>query len=435
MKLIKLFALLLAFNIGIAHAVLEVTVVKKDENAFPIIVSHFKLVGKGTQDKNVFDLSKIVKDNLERSGRFSVTVPDALIEQVDAQYWKRQNIEAVVTGSIEQISKNKYKLSVRLFDIYSNKELLAKSIPVIHIPGINSALRKGAHLMSDLIYEALLGESGSFYTRLTYVTVITDAKGEKEYRLEISDSDAMNAQGSIRQKEPILSPVWSPDRSNEHKKIAYVSFENGRSEVFIWYPFVRRKIEKLPRFDGIASAPSWHPNGKSLVLTLSKNGNKDIYSYNLADKKLTRLTHNASIDTEASYSPDGQRIAFTSNRSGQVQVYIKNLVTNQINRATFEGRYNAKAVFSPDGKSLAMVHRIDNDYRIAMLDIETKDLSMMTNNELDESPYFSPNGDMIIFATNRNNKGLLSVVSVEGNRVYELSSQTGEVREPNWSTY
>ena len=155
----------------------------------------------------------------------------------------------------------------------------------------------------------------------------------------------------------------------------------------------------------------------------------------MADKELTRLTHNASIDTEASYSPDGQRIAFTWNRSGQVQVYIKNLVTNQINRATFEGRYNAKAVFSPDGKSLAIVHRVDKDYRIAMLDIKTKDLSIMTNNELDESPYFSPNGDMIIFATNRNNKGLLSVVSVEGNRSYELTSQTGEVREPNWSTY
>jgi TolB protein len=426
-KLIKLFALLLAFNIGIAHAVLEVTVVKKDENAFPIIVSHFKLAGKDSQGK---DISKIIQNNLERSGRFNVVVPNTIIEQVNAQYWKRQNIEAVVTGNIEQQSENIYKLSVSLFDVYSNKELFTKATRV-HVSGF----RKVAHQLSDHIYEALLGESGSFNTLLTYVTVTTDAKGEKEYRLNISDSDAMNVKSRIKLKTPILSPVWSPDRSYEHKKIAYVSFENGRSEVFIWHPYTRRKIEKLPRFDGIASAPSWHPDGKSLVLTLSKNGNKDIYSYNLADKKLTRLTHNASIDTEASYSPDGQRIAFTSNRSGQVQVYIKNLVTDQINRATFEGRYNAKAAFSPDGKSLAMVHRIDNDYRIAMLDIETKDLSMMTNNELDESPYFSPNGDMIIFATNRNNIGLLSVVSVEGNRSYELTSQTGEVREPNWSTY
>jgi hypothetical protein len=54
------------------------------------------------------------------------------------------------------------------------------------------------------------------------------------------------------------------------------AFSFTRSEVFIWYPFLRKKIEKLPRFDGIASSPSWHPNGKSLVLTLSRKGNKDI---------------------------------------------------------------------------------------------------------------------------------------------------------------
>jgi len=428
MKLIKLFIVFIALSFGAAQAVLEVTVVKKDENAFPIIVSHFELTGKGAQDK---DISKIIQANLERSGRFNVVIPDIIISQnVDAQHWKHQNIEAVVTGNIEQQSEKIYKLSVSLFDVYSNKQLFTKTTRV-HVSGF----RKVAHQLSDHIYEALLGESGSFNTLLTYVTVTTDAKGNKEYRLNISDSDAMNVKSRIKLKTPILSPAWSPDRSYEHKKIAYVSFENGRSEVFVWHPYTRRKIEKLPRFDGIASAPSWHPDGKSLVLTLSKDGNKDIYSYTLADKKLTQLTHNPSIDTEASYSPDGTQLAFTSNRSGQVQIYIKNLSTGKINRATFEGRYNAKAVFSPDGKSLAMVHRVDNDYRIAMLDIKTKDLSMMTNNELDESPYFSPNGDMIIFATNRNNKNLLSVVSVEGNRSYELSSQTGEVREPNWSTY
>ena len=428
MKLTKLFIAFIALNLSVAQAVLEVTVVKKDENSFPIVVSHFELIGKGAKDK---DISKIIQANLERSGRFNVVIPDVVITQnVDVQHWKRQDIEAVITGTIEQQSEKIYKLSVSLFDVYSNKQLFTK-ITRVHVSGF----RKVAHQLSDHIYEALLGESGSFNTLLTYVTVTIDTKGNKEYRLNISDSDAMNVKSRIKLKTPILSPVWSPDHSYEHKKIAYVSFENDRSEVFVWYPYTRRKIEKLPRFDGIASAPSWHPNGKSLVLTLSKNGNKDIYSYNLADKKLTRLTHNPSIDTEASYSPDGAQLAFTSNRSGQVQIYIKNLTSGKINRATFEGRYNAKAVFSPDGKSLAMVHKTGNDYRIAMLDIETKDLSIMTNNELDESPYFSPNGDMIIFATNRNNKNLLSVVSVEGNRSYELSSQTGEVREPNWSTY
>ena len=422
----RLLVLLLALKISVVYAVLEITVVKKDENAFPIFISEFKFGGDPQNQK----ISKIIKSNLERSGRFDVLASDEVIEQIDAQYWKQQGIEAVVIGNVEQQSKKIYLLSVTLFDIYSNKVLFTKSARV-HISGF----RKIAHQLSDLIYQALLGEGGSFNTLLTYVTVNKNSDGERIYRLNISDSDAHNVKNRIKLKKPILSPVWSPDRSYENKKIAYVSFQNNRSEVFIWYPYSRRKIEKLPSFDGIASAPSWHPDGKSLILTLSKKGNKDIYSYNLSDKQLTRLTTNPSIDTEASYSPDGKYLVFTSNRSGQVQVYIKNLNTGNIRRATFKSVYNAKAVFSPDGKSLAMVHRVANDYRIAMLDIATKDLHIMTNGELDESPYFSPNGDMIIYSANKNNKGLLSVVSVQGNRSYELSSQDGEVREPNWSTY
>ena len=310
--------------------------------------------------------------------------------------------------------------------MYSKKTLYAKKFAV-H----NSGIRRITHYLSDQIYFALLGEKGSFDTRLAYVTVANKGRGNREYKLEIADSDAQNPQTILRAASPILSPAWSPDQN----KIAYVSFKNGRSEVFIQYPFMRRKTQKLPYFDGIASAPAWHPNGESIVLTLSKDGNKDIYSYHLKDKKLTRLTHDVSIDTEASYSADGERIAFTSNRSGQVQVYIKHLKTGKIKRATFVGSYNAKAVFSPDGKSLALVHRVGKDYRIALLDIATKDLMVMTQNKLDESPFFSPNGSMIIFATNKGDSGVLSVVSILGHQTFELTSKAGEVREPNWSHY
>ncbi|MBE8189952.1 MAG: Tol-Pal system beta propeller repeat protein TolB [Candidatus Thioglobus sp.] len=422
MRFIVLFLLL----ISAAQAILEVSVVKKDKNPLPIVISDFELIGAGAQDKTS---AEIIRNNLERSGRFDVFVADSL-EEFDSEHWKQRGIEAVVSGTIEQQSEKIYKISATLFDVYSNKKLFSKSTRV-HLSGF----RKVAHQLSDHIYEALLGESGSFNTLLTYVTVAKNKAGERVYQLNISDSDAHNVKSKIKLKTPILSPVWSPERSYENKKIAYVSFQNGRSEVFIWYPYSRRKIEKLPSFDGIASSPSWHPNGKSLLLTLSKNGNKDIYSYTLSDKALQRLTSNPSIDTEASYSPDSKHLVFTSNRSGQVQIYIKNLSNGRIKRATFEGTYNAKAVFSPDGKSLALVHRVNNDYRIATLDIATQDLSVVTDSKLDESPYFSPNGDMIIFSTNSNGKGLLSVVSVQGQRSYQLSSQNAEVREPNWSTY
>jgi hypothetical protein len=53
----KWLMLVLIFAMGNTHAVLEVTVIKKDENAFPIAISPFKLIGNKSQDK---DISKII---------------------------------------------------------------------------------------------------------------------------------------------------------------------------------------------------------------------------------------------------------------------------------------------------------------------------------------------------------------------------------------
>ncbi|VVH58156.1 hypothetical protein BSPCLSOX_1358, partial [uncultured Gammaproteobacteria bacterium] len=72
MNLSKWLMLVLMFAIGNMHAALKVTVVKKDENAFPIAISPFKLIGNKSQDK---DISKIIHDNLERSGRFDALIP------------------------------------------------------------------------------------------------------------------------------------------------------------------------------------------------------------------------------------------------------------------------------------------------------------------------------------------------------------------------
>ena len=419
---IKNILLLLLFIPFVSYAILEVDIIKSEKNTFQIVIAQFE----GEEDKQI-QISNIIRDNLNRSGNFNVTNSKVVIkDKIDFDYWKDNNKEAIVFGKIEKVNNNLFNIYMYVYDIYLNKRLYGKKI-TIH----DSASRRVAHYLSDKIYNVILGEKGSFDTRLTYVTISKDKQGNKIYNLEISDSDGGNPQTVIKSYNPIFSPSWSPDQ----KKISYVSFKNNRSEVFIKYPFMRVKTIKLPRFNGIASSPAWHPDGSGLALTISKDGNKDIYFYNLKTKELTRLTKNIAIDTEASFSPDGKSLAFTSNRSGGVQVYIKNLITGKIKRATFAGSYNAEPAFSPDGKSLALIHRVDKNYRVALLDIKSKDFTILTDNKLDESPYFSPNGGMIVFAKNNDNKGVLSFISLNNNQVIELYNKDYDVREPSWSNY
>tara|TARA_B100001179_G_scaffold162618_1_gene119296 strand:- start:242 stop:1513 length:1272 start_codon:yes stop_codon:yes gene_type:complete len=417
LKVLILFSVLLSFSV---NALLEVSIIKSKEDAFPIVIVPFEFIGDTKLEE---DITAIIRDDLSNSGHFNVTFSD----KVDFNFLKEYKQDAVIFGKISQPTGSQtFNVDLYIYDVYSGKKLYTKRIGLT-----NASARKVAHILSDKIYETLLGQKGAFNTKLTYVTVTNSESRDPTYRLLISDYDGYNPQTLLKSSDPILSPTWSSDL----KKLAYVSFKNRRSEVFIKYPYWGIKDEKLPRFDGIASSPSWHPDGESIALTISKNGNKDIYLYNLQTKEIKRLTTNSAIDTEASFSPDGKNIAFTSNRTGQVQIYIKNLETGKISRATFKGRYNAKPVFSPDGKDLALVHRVGKDYRIAILNIATRDLTVLTQNKSDESPYYSPNGGMIIFATNRDNEGILSIISLHSNQTIELTQKDSFIREPSWSHY
>ncbi|SFV63642.1 tolB protein precursor, periplasmic protein involved in the tonb-independent uptake of group A colicins [hydrothermal vent metagenome] len=414
------FVIFILLNLNV-NALLNVKILKSSDNAYPIVIKPLKNETNSQLSENI---SKIIEADLLRSGRFR-TIKNNNNPKPNYTFLKKNGIEATMIGSIRKKSKRTYQVSFSLFDVFSHKKRFQKSWTVRA-----SSLRKVAHKISDSIFFELLGEKGDFDTHLSYV-LLKKYNNELRYHLEVSDSDAFNPQSILISKEPILSPSWSYDG----QKLAYVSFENGFSQVFIKYVWVRRARVALPRFDGIASAPSWSPDGKNIVLTLSKKGNKDIYLYNLKSKKLKRLTTNKATDTEANFSPDGKSIVFSSDRGNGVQIYQLTLKNHKIRRLTFDGNYNTKPVFSPDGKNIVMVHRNKRKYRIALLNLRNRKFTIISNGSFDESPYFSPNGSMIAYATKDEKYGYLSVLSTNGLNSHQLISSEGEVREPSWSNF
>jgi len=177
------------------------------------------------------------------------------------------------------------------------------------------------------------------------------------------------------------------------------------------------------------------PDGRSLLLVLSKDGNPEIYLMNLADRRLRRLTQNPGIDTEPSWSEDGRFVIFTSDRGGRPQIYQLELATNMIERLTFVGNYNTRARLLPGDKHMVFVHRREQTDHIAWQDLARGDVRVLTKTPLDESPSVAPNGTMLMYATQDRGRGILGVVSLDGRVRYRLPSSSGDVREPSWSPY
>ncbi|MGB5327470.1 MAG: Tol-Pal system beta propeller repeat protein TolB [Gammaproteobacteria bacterium] len=314
-------------------------------------------------------------------------------------------------------------MEFQLLDVLKQKQLLGRSMPAS-----KRNLRSRAHQISDFIYEQITGTRGAFNTRIAYVRAQKNAG--RKYVLQVADTDGFNAQNVLESDEPIMSPSWSPDG----KSLAYVSFESKRPEIFIQHLATARR-SKVAGFRGLNSAPSWSPDGKFLALVLSKDGSPDIYTLNTATKRLKRLTKHRSIDTEPVWTSNGRAIIFTSDRAGSPQLYQVNANGGKPKRLTFEGRYNTAASMSPDGKFIAMVHGDRGQYKIAQYERETRNLTVLTDSSLDESPSFSPNGKMLLYASTRGKDGFLFAVSIDGRAKHKLSDQAGDIREPVWGPF
>ena len=165
---------------------------------------------------------------------------------------------------------------------------------------------------------------------------------------------------------------------------------------------------------------------------LTRDGHSQIYSVNADGSGLKRLTTSSGIDTEPNWSPDGKYLLFTSDRGGSPQIYRMPSYGGEPARLSYDGSYNVSPRYSPDGKSFAFIQRENGRFRIAVQDIVSGQVQVLTENAQDESPSWAPNGKMILYATTVLGRGVLSAVSSDGRVKQKLSTQSGDVREPAW---
>ncbi|WP_243411451.1 Tol-Pal system beta propeller repeat protein TolB [Marinobacter halophilus] len=408
---------------GSARAELLIRITEGADSAIPIAVVPFAESGAMPAGDKV---SSIVQANLTMSGEFRPLEPSRMLSlpaqrsEVYFRDWRMLGQRYVLVGQLNR-SGDRIEARYELFDVNREQRILGETAGA----SVNS-VRTLAHHISDRVYEAITGDPGVFSTKLAYIT-LNRTGNDTRYRLQVSDLDGKRARVRLESQEPILSPAWSPDG----KQLAYVSFETGKPVVFT-HELATGERKKAADFPGLNSAPAWSPDGKSLLLTLSKDGNAEIYRLDIASGNLTRLTNHWAIDTEGAWDHTGKGIFFTSDRSGGPQIYHMERLGAEPKRITFGSRYNARARPDAKGEYVYYVHQRNRAFHIARINLKSGEESVITRTESDESPSVSPNGRMLIYATQRNGTSVLTVVSANGGAAYSLPAADGDVREPAW---
>ncbi len=400
-----------------AQAVLDIEVTGAGEHQTPVAIVPF-----AGDDFSGQRISDIVASDLIRTGLFKLVDPAGKAPHgtPEVKFADWTQVEALTVGRVIKLPDGRIEVRFYLLDTVKRTELIAQAVTAK-----KEQVRAIAHRISDLIYSKLTGNPGVFSTRIAYVN-----RQGRYNRLVVADSDGYGEQTVLGISQPIMSPAWSPDGNS----LAYVSFEQGRAMVFSHSLLTQKRI-LLAAFPGSNSAPTWSPDGKQLAIVLTHEGNSQIYLIRADGGDLRRISRSDTIDTEPYFSPDGQYLIFTSDRGGSAQIYRMPVAGGAAQRLTFEGSNNFSPRYSPDGKSFVFSHFNAGTFYIATQDFVTRQTQILTAGGWDKKPSFSPNGKLVLFATESHGRGILATVSSDGRVKQKMTPQQGDIREPVWGPF
>jgi len=424
MRSLKLLAFIALTAIaGAARAQLTIEITGGGENQIPIAIVPF--AGESALPSSI---SSVVEADLVRSARFRTlfvgaqSAPVDETSKIDFDAWRGRSADAVLVGGLYARPNGRFDARFMLYDV--PKQASLGGLTVTLTPAL---ARAAAHRIADFVYERLTGDRGIFSTRIAYIV-----KSAGRYDLQIADADGFNAQNALTSKEPLISPSWSPDGT----RLAYVSFEKQKPVVYV-QSLISGKRSAVANYAGSNGAPAWSPDGRQLAVSLARDGGMKLHLINAdgTNLRLLSMSDFGVIDTEPCFSPDGQTIYFTSDRGGTPQIYSMPAKGGDAQRITFVGEYNVSPRVSPDGKSIVFISLVEGHYQVALMDLASQQVLMLSDGFLDESPSFAPNGKMILYASEVNGRGVLAAVSIDGRIKQRLSVTAADVREPAWGPF
>jgi TolB protein len=293
----------------------------------------------------------------------------------------------------------------------------------------------------DEMMRAYTGKSGIFNSKLVFVGRTSQSAAKQIY---ISDFDGSNPVQISKGNYPHLSPSFSPDG----KFVTYTSYEAGNPDLYL-YDIASGTTRKLSGHKGINSGGNFAPSGKLLAFTGSVNGDADIYTVMPGGSSRKLFISGNGLDVDPSFSPDGNKIAFVSERYGNPHIFVASVEwrsptdprVKDDKRLTYAGWYNATPAWTPEGDRIAFAgydREIDR-FDLFMMNPDGTKLERLTLRTGDnERPWFSPNGQNLVFMSNRTNgqnvKSVhqLYVMNRDGSNQRQLNTGLYEAQTPCW---
>ncbi len=281
-----------------------------------------------------------------------------------------------------------------------------------------------AHKAADDIVKAITGREGFASSRIALVGTRT---GKKE--LYLCDSDGGNLMQLTQDGKISLFPRWG----GNNQYITYTGYLRGFPAAYrIHLPSGKR--EMLAGFPGLNSGAVMSPDGRSVALILSRDGNPELYVQSPPGGALTRVTRTSKgAESSPSWSPDGGEICFVSDLSGKPQIYAAPRAGGAPRRLTSRGSENVAPNWGANGK-IAFASKLGARFQIAVLDPATGAVTPFAFDDADyEDPTWARDGRHIACARTAGFRSGVCLIDTMGGEKVSLLSDRGDWFSPAWS--
>lgn len=337
----------------------------------------------------------VLKSDLNRSGYFTVTSAGASYN---------------IAGQVQAGSR--IKADVQVYKVATRQRVLGKSYDAEA-----AVARSLAHKAADEIVYAVTGKKGMASGK---IALVGNRTGRKE--LYLSDMDGKNLRQITKDRSIVVGPKWSPDGKN----IVYTSYKRGYPNVFI-----TGRSKPLASYGGLNASGVISPNGKSMAVILSKDGNPELYIKSLRTGFLKRLTTSRK-GNEASpcWSPDGKHLTYVSDVSGRPHVYIISKDGGSAKRISSSGTENVSPDWGKNGY-ITWCSRIGGKYRIVVGNPAARTMRTLETDWADyEDPHWAPDGRHIVCSRTSNYRSAIYLLDTLKDSPVALISGSGDWYSP-----
>jgi len=351
-------------------------------------------------------LGEVLRKNAALSSGFEVierkSIPSSLVRSAvyDPSAWASVGADVVVI-----VDSSGPQLKIRMFEERGGKKAtLSKAYPA------NNPLKAADKFMNDVV-ERFTNERGVFGSRIAYVRTRRDPRVSKNVQTVEMNGEAPSAVTSNRSLNVL--PSIGPGG-----EVLFTSYAKRNPDLWMSSGGGPKRVSS---FSGLNTGGVMSPTGASIAVTLSKDGNPEIYTLSRSGAVKARLTKNKAIDVSPSWGPGGQ-LAFASNRGGGVHVYSMSGGGGGSKRLTKSGSYNQTPDWCPEKSCAEWIVYAGRDgsnrfdiFKVSTKTGETKRLTQSSGRNLD--PSWSPDGRLIAYSK----EGGIFVANDEGNNQIKIA--------------